>query len=245
MKGASGKILARDNRFIWKAMPPSKKLLRSGEEKVFSWFSVVHQVKNAYDILEMPTAWGNWVTCHDLHPACPSRDERKNPTIFLELFIVLLCKGLSMLGWSACWGTGCPGGFGLEAHEGNPSCGESSYPSSIPSWRKGNWKDLSCIPASHGDSYLAVLHRKGKSWQWARGWKSCLLLLQGLALREQDMNCYFMEWLCGWVCLHQYSALPHFESYCSRAEYRWAQAILLRCRHRLVGLDCECLEISK
>lgn len=218
MKEASGKILARDNRFIRKGMPPSKKLLRSGEENVFSWFSVVHQVKNAYDILEMPTAWGNGVTCHDLHPPCPSRDERKSPITILELLIPLLCKRLSMLGCSVCWGIGWPGGFDLEAHEGKPSYGKSSYPSSIPSRKKGGWKDLYCTTASCGGSYLAALHRKEKSWQWARGWKSCLFLLQGLVLRGQDMNCYFMKWLCGWVCLHQYSALSHSESYCSRAE---------------------------
>lgn len=100
----------------------------------------MHQVKNAYDILEMPTAWGNGVTCDGLNPACPSRDERKSPITFLELLIPLLCKELSVLGCSVCRGTGWPGGSGLEAHEGDPSCDESSYPSSIPSWKKGDWK---------------------------------------------------------------------------------------------------------
>lgn len=43
-------------------------MFRSGKKRssVFQGFSVAHQVGNAYDILEMPTAWGNEETCHDL-----------------------------------------------------------------------------------------------------------------------------------------------------------------------------------
>lgn len=46
----------------------------------------------------MPTAWGNEATCHDLSPACPSRDRSKGPVTSLELLIPPLCKGTRELG---------------------------------------------------------------------------------------------------------------------------------------------------
>lgn len=161
MKEASGKILARDNRFIWKAMPPSKILLRSGEEKVFSWFSVMHQVKNAYDILEMPTAWGNGVTCHDLRPACPSRDEKKSPITLLELLMPLLCKGLSVLGCSVCWGNAWPGGFGLEAQNAIPHMVKGHIPAASHLGRKGTGRTSTVpLPAVGAHTWLLYTGKK-------------------------------------------------------------------------------------
>lgn len=161
MKKASGKILAKDNRFIWKAIPKGKKNCSGVEKKRPSVDSVLCMKS------KMPmTFWkcrqlGEMKQLALISESCLSQQGLKqrphNSTGIVNTSPLqkYKCAGLQHLlrRWLS-------GRFGLGGTWRRSPCDETLYPRGIPPQRRENWKDYGCTIAIHGCSNLAVLYKE-------------------------------------------------------------------------------------